>query len=414
MRKSNLVSDFISLCKDNLNVAFIYKNKKIAYQKLYEDIFKMIEVFKNNNLNPGDKVLLFIFPSYNFYLTMLASIYYGLNIVVIDSFKDKKRVKDLIDISNIKYCFIDGKTNLLKAILPRLYFINIFNYKKNNGVVIDYINYGNTVLTTFTSGTTGVPKAINRSINDLEKQVNLLLDNICFDDSSTILCGLPIYMLLILILGKTAIIDNKINYKYSYDTVLMPIEKVLKNKNVNKNVKYMFLGGAILYRKEVERIKYLYPNANVNYVYGSSEGVLIAAVNLNDFNNLTFKNKILGIDVELVDGEIMISGDSILTESKSHLTGDLGFFNDNGLKILGRKKYSNADFYNYVYDEMILNENPFVKKGFSFWYNCVNFVYEGKLSVKRDNVRYYKFRKLPMDNKHKTKLDYNCVMKVIK
>ena len=199
MRKSNLVSDFISLCKDNLNVAFIYKNKKIAYQKLYEDIFKMIEVFKNNNLNPGDKVLLFIFPSYNFYLTMLASIYYGLNIVVIDSFKDKKRVKDLIDISNIKYCFIDGKTNLLKAILPRLYFINIFNYKKNNGVVIDYINYGNTVLTTFTSGTTGVPKAINRSINDLEKQVNLLLDNICFDDSSTILCGLPIYMLLILI-----------------------------------------------------------------------------------------------------------------------------------------------------------------------------------------------------------------------
>lgn len=409
-----MVKKFIDNCKDNFNIAFIYKNKKITYNKLYEDIFKMISLFKEYNLKPNDKVLLFIIPSYNFYLVMLASIYYGLNIIVIDSFKDKNKVNKQIDSVNVNMCFVDDKTNVIKGILPKLKFINLSKYYKKDSIFINYVNYENIVLTTFTSGTTSIPKVINRSIIDLEKQVNLLTHNIDFYDSKIVLCGLPIYMLLLLTLGKTCVIDNKLSNIY-YDTVLMPIEKILKNKKINNNVKYMFLGGAILYKKEVEKIKYLYPNAYVNYVYGSSEGLLIARTDLKDYNDLTFNKFIKGIDVSIVDNEIMISGDCLLTPNKTHLTGDLGVINDGCLKILGRKKYSNNEYYNYVFDELILNENPYVKKGFSFWYNDnICFVYEGKLSVKEDNVKYYRFRKLPMDSKHKTKLDYISVMKVIK
>lgn len=412
--KNNIVNKFIENSQNNNKIALIYKNKKISYDNLLKDIFKMINLFKSYNLKPNDKVLLFIIPSYNFYLCMLASIYYGLNIIVIDSFSDKKKVFNLVNMVDVKLCFVDNKSRFLKFILPKLKFINISRYFKNDNKYIEYKNNDNTVLTTFTSGTTGNHKIINRKISDLEKQIKLLNDNINFNESNTILCGLPIYMLLLLVLGKTAIIDNKINKKLDYDTILMPIIKVLKNKKRMNNIKYMFLGGAILYQNEVNKIKDLYPNAYINYVYGASEGVLIAKTSLDDYHDLSFDNNIIGVDVKIVDDEIVISGDAILTASR-HYTGDLGCIEGSKLKVLGRKKYSNGEFYNYVFDEVLLNENPGIKKGFSFWYNDnIYFVYEGSLSKKRDNVIYYKFKKLPMDSKHKTKLDYNMVMKVIK
>ena len=91
--KNNIVNKFIENSQNNNKIALIYKNKKISYDNLLKDIFKMINLFKSHNLKPNDKVLLFIIPSYNFYLCMLASIYYGLNIIVPLSFKQSYILK---------------------------------------------------------------------------------------------------------------------------------------------------------------------------------------------------------------------------------------------------------------------------------------------------------------------------------
>ena len=117
--KNNIVNKFIENSQNNNKIALIYKNKKISYDNLLKDIFKMINLFKSHNLKPNDKVLLFIIPSYNFYLCMLASIYYGLNIIVIDSFSDKKKVSKLVNMVDVMLGFVDNKSRFLKFILPK-------------------------------------------------------------------------------------------------------------------------------------------------------------------------------------------------------------------------------------------------------------------------------------------------------
>ena len=85
-----------------------------------------------------------------------------------------------------------------------------------------------------------------------------------------------------------------------------------------------------------------------------------------------------------------------------------------GVHIVGRRKYSAPGFYQYVTDERLLLSNPHVRKGFSFVHDgkCY-FCYEGKLSVREPGIVYIKKRKLPMDPKHRTKLDYGKMVERI-
>ena len=70
-------------------IAVIDGKKQITFKELLNDIFKMIQLFQNKGIKEHEKVLLFLTPSYDFYVLLLSSIYYQLNIVVCDSFKNK-------------------------------------------------------------------------------------------------------------------------------------------------------------------------------------------------------------------------------------------------------------------------------------------------------------------------------------
>ena len=425
-----MIELFLKGCleKDD-NYAFIFKRgKKVirkTYKELYQDFSKIITILKTGNLKPGDKVLLFILPSYEFYITFLACIYYGLNIVIIDSFKDKEKLKSALNQVDIKTILVNNKTKLFKVIFDKKYnYLNVSGYQKLEFIKYDYVKYDGIVLTTFTSGTTSLPKPIERSIKDLEKQVSLIKENVDIKDSKVVLCGLPIYTLLLLLHHMTVVLNKRIDLDLikhtNVDSILMPIEKVLKSSSVIPQIKYMYLGGAILYNNEASHILSCYPNALIEYVYGSSEGVLISKTNLKEYKSHRFNKSIIGMNVELVEfdsnnvGQIKISGSNLVGNSNYHLTGDLAYY-DNGLCIVGRKKYSKEGIYNYLLDEELLAENKNLKKGFSFVYNNnLYFAYEGKISKKRENIIYLKYRRLPMDSKHKTKLNYPKVINNIK
>ena len=421
---------FIRNCLENEGKdAFVFKhaNKLIhkTYHDLYIDLNKIITILKDNGLKPKDKILLFILPSYDFYVTFLACIYYGLNVVVIDSFKDKEKVQSTLEQMKVTKVLVNNKSKLLTFILNGKHeYINVSNYINTAFRKHEYNKVDSYVLTTFTSGTTSLPKPINRTLSDLEGQVSLIKNNVDISFCDVVLCGLPIYTLFLLLNQKTVVLSKRVDIKMiektKVDSILMPIEKVLKNKDIITSVDYMFLGGAILYNKEVEHILYCFPNTFIEYVYGSSEGVLISKTKLKDYINHKFTDDIKGMNVELVDkdsngvGQIKITSNNMVGGSKSHLTGDLAYF-DNGLCIVGRKKYSKEGIYNYLLDEELLEENKKVNKGFSFVYNDkIYFAYEGKLNQKRKDIIYLKYRKLPMDSKHKTKLNYQKVIKSIK
>ena len=424
-----MIERFLKLCADNATkTAFIVKNKKITYSQLLKDVYKMIDFFKAKNIKAGDKILLFLLPSYDFYVLLFACIYYGVNIVVPDSYKNKRNVENIVKTKKIEYAFCNNVTFLFKSKLPKIIkYYNISTYKNFEGLYSKPNEKEDlTVLTTFTSGTTGMPKAIERNYELLKLQIESISQNVDFSGLERVYASLPIYVLFVVFSGRTCVLNGKINAKYlkkiQVDTIIAPIISTLKAKGDFSFIKKVFLGGARIYQKEGRYLAEKFACASVNYVYGASECALIATTDLNYYLNhgCSLKRIISGIDLSLVNvdnngvGVISVNGKSVISNDNIYISNDLGVITDNGLKIVGRSKYCGKGFYNYLVDEELLSDNPKVKRGFSLMHgNKIYFCYEGRITKKESGITYVKFLRLPMDAKHKTKLDYARVLNKI-
>lgn len=417
--------------KNEETVAIQYrKHHKMVhktYKEFYLDIHRMIHLCEESGIKSGDKVALFIFPhNYLFYVVMFAGMLLGINLVVFDSYK-RKHIQELSKMEEVSLCFVQRKTKLLaRWFMPNSKRINASKYRKYKPCEFTPTQVDRIVLTTFTSGTTGTPKAIHRKLSFLLQQISQIQSEINLEDMKVVFGGLPIYNLLSLFLLKTTCISKHLKHirKMPCTSVLTTINQTLKEKQSYPNIKNVMLGGAILYKKEVEHIQRIFPNAKITYVYGASECAIIYKTTLDNYKNapLHFLSPAQGIQIQLLKensdgvGEIMISGEMVNTPDHTHLTGDLGRIKNGVLEIVGRKKYSalESGFYNYLFDEEIRKNQK--GKAFSLYYqNKIFVVYEGKLQKTKQDVTYVQFHKLPMDLKHKTKLNYKeCIKRLAK
>ncbi len=415
--KKNRIEEFLKLCQEQDKTAFIYKRKKKkSFAEFYDDILKMRSLYEKEIKKDG-KVLVFIYPySYLFYVAIFAAILSGIDLVILDSYKNKNHVKELLSEGNVFYALLDPYTQFLSFKLPSfLKKVQISKFKKYGKMESSY--HLSSTITTFTSGTTGVPKAIVRNVDFLMQQIDCIEANLSIHDSDIVYATLPMYCLLSSFLGNTIYLSRhyKENKKYLPTVLLTNIHKILQMKKPISSIKQCFLGGAILYSKEAEHIKQIFPNAKITYVYGASEGALIYFTTLEEYllHPFTFSNPVEGIEAEIVHtdengvGEIIIKGDIVLSSNHIHHTGDLGFIENKQLKIVGRKKYSTTGFYNYLVDEQIRKDNPHIKRAFSFYTNNRYYcAYEGRISHKEKKINYIHRKKLPMDSKRKTKYNY--------
>ena len=425
-----MINKFIQTCKLNgEKAAVICNGKSFSYSRLLSDVHKMISLFEARGIGRGEKVLLLVTPSYEFYTLMLACIYYGINVVVMDSYKNVDRIVQTMCDGGINRVFCNSVTGILKTKFPKdVKFINISNYSRYEDRDYPVEAQGDSVvLTTFTSGTTGKPKPIDRSISDLGQQIDIVEKNIDIGKTSVVYAGLPIYALFLIYSGKTCIISRKIRKRelerFGATDMVAPISELLKLDEEFSFIKKLYLGGAMLYKKEAKQLFQSFPTAEITYIYGSSECVLMAKANLKDYisNNFALGGPIDGVELSIVEqdkngiGRIMAKGDVILTDNKIFVGGDLGYIDSQGLHIVGRAAYSSVGKYNYITDERILADNPEVKKGFSFIHeDKLCFCYIGKLAKEEDGIQYYKFKRLPMDPKHRTKLNYKKAIDFIK
>ncbi len=426
--KKIMINSFISKCLNNNKIALMWmrlgKVQKRSFNDFYMDCLKM-KSFYEQNVKENDKVLIFLYPySYDFFVSTFAGFMFGLDMVVIDQFKDKTKIAAMVKNSSCNTVLMDNLSKFLSFKLPRC--LKRLKVKYNNFNPSLKSSYKGSTITTFTSGTTGDPKPIIRDLEFLFKQVDLIKSNIKIDNNDIVYGMLPMYTMLSIFLENTTCISRKPEkaLKMSPNVLLTPIKSILKAKIQMPTIKKCFLGGAILYTKEVNKILRTLPNADITYVYGASEGALIYKTTLKKYQNnpFSFDEAIGGIKVVIFDenedgiGEVAIEGNTVISSNKYYLTGDYAKLVNNVLTIVGRKKYckKNEGFYNYIEDEKLINENPKIKKAFTFIYNDKKYaVYEGVLSIKHKDINYFRFRYLPMDLKHNTKLDYNAAIKII-
>lgn len=445
--KNNLVDDFIKKAEGNSKTAFIYKKGrrciKVSFDEFLNDVFLMNEFLHKNT--SGQNILIFSYPySYLFFVSIFSCCFLGKNIVIIDSFGDRKKTKAMMAQAELSEILTDNFTAPLGFLLPgkikklnvkgfknkRELWGKIQNGKKDFPASENSFTPGRKLtkpqtasITTFTSGTTGVPKKITRGLSFLENQIDLILNNAKFSEDDLVYGLLPVYTLLAVFMNHTCLVSRRIDdcNRFNVTMLLVPIKKVQKIKKPLRTVERAFLGGAILYKNETDDILKKLPASEITYVYGASEGAVIYKTELHRYwgNLFTFDEKSSGINVEIKDpdkngtGEIVISGKTVIGENNRHNTGDYGRLENGRLIILGRKKYSRGEisFYNYEYDEYLRKNNPALKAAFSFYLNGkIHVAYTGYLK-KESGIIYHHFPRLPYDQKHKTKLDYAKVIK---
>lgn len=420
-----MIDDFISNNKNNSKTALIFKHNcqwiKKSFAEFLNDIFKMNNLIKNEAKD--ENILIFSYPyTYEFYVTAFSVILSGKNLIIIDSFKDKKKLQMMLSLSSTSTIICDSLTRFASFIFPKnIKRINANKFKKYS--TLEYFQYSGKVIT-FTSGTTGMPKMIKRSVSFLFDQVDMIRSNIEFSPNELLYALLPMYSIMSLFLGYTTIINKNSNAvaKFNPTALIAPIKSLQKIEKPIISVKKAFIGGAILYSKESKQLQNNLPNAEITYIYGASESAMIYKTTVRKYieNPFTFDEEIKGVTISIVNpdqngvGEISIEGETVISKNHNHLTSDLGRILDGKLQIVGRKKYSQLGFYNYLVDEEVLKANPKVKEAFSFAFNSKKYVaYCGILTNEIDGIIYKKVNKIPHDLKHNTKADYSKLVEIV-
>lgn len=423
-----MINTFVKTCQEqNKKTAFVVKGKEISFSRLLTDVHKMGNLIRERVVNPGKGVLLLVPPSYEFYVLLFACIYCGIPVVVMDSYRDLSKVCRTMEKNGITQVFCNRLTGLLQLKFPKdTHFIRVSDYGRYpNSAPCKNTDPEKIVLTTFTSGTTGDPKPIHRSIRALQMQVAAVGEIIGMDGKDVVYASLPIYALLAVYSGLTCVIGKKATpgllRRHGVNTMIAPLAQLLQTDQTMPFVEKLCFGGAILYTRQAELLLRHFPNAETHYIYGATECALIAHTSIDHYLKHRFAMADPAGDVTLSIhdpdengiGRIRVTGSTVLTGG-AFLSGDLGYLDSEGLHIVGRAAYSLPGKYNYLVDDLLLSENPKVTKGFFFASGGNAYIcYQGKLTRSHPGIHYVRFRKLPMDAKHKTKLDYRAVIRQI-
>jgi long-subunit acyl-CoA synthetase (AMP-forming) len=324
----------------------------------YHSIKKMIDEFYEKILLTGSKRIgLLGNNSLNWIVTDLCCVINGITCVPVPIFFNKEQVDNLIKDSNIDHLCHD-----LKLIPTGL-------------TVDDSIN--NIAKITYTSGTTGSPKGVCLSFDNIFNIVNSLNSTVDLNIQSHINI-LPYSTLLENIAGIYLPIVKGANiYSYSLNEIgfngssSLDIEKLHNILETNKpesmilvpeilrllylsynrklytyfeTFKFISVGGGKINEKML--LSMSKDNIPVFEGYGLSECSSVVALNTYKNNKIGSAGKVLPhLNVEIIDDEIVVSGNVMLgylnhtTDIHKIYTGDLGYIDSEGfLFVSGRKK----------------------------------------------------------------------------
>ena len=306
-------------------VAIIEKNAAITYSDLASEVKATAAYFASKGIKQGDRVIVFVPMGIDLYRIVLALFYMGATAVFLDQWVDKKRLdlscklaqaKGFIGVFKTKFLFLFSKE--LRKIPVKL----SLRKQTNPNLKMAAVSQDTPALITFTTGSTGLPKAAERSHGFLKQQFNALLDEINPKESDIDMPVLPIVLFMNLGLGCTSVIadfnmskPNKINIskivqqieKQQVNRIIASpffvkklAEHLLNTKASLPVLQKIFTGGAPVFPNEADLYCKAFPTTDTVVVYGSTEVEPISSINAKDLS-------VLRVEAGLAVGEVFHS-----------------------------------------------------------------------------------------------------------
>jgi acyl-CoA synthetase (AMP-forming)/AMP-acid ligase II len=303
----NVTNLFISAVKKFPNrLAIVEIDKSISYLDLEEEVIATAAYFQEMEIKKGDRVLVFVPMSIDLYRIVLALFYIGATAVFLDEWVSKKRLELCCELADCKGFIGVRKARIFSLFSKELRRIPIkLQLAGRSKVLIQQskVEYDSSALITFTTGSTGTPKAADRSHGFLREQFNALIDDVP-SPQDVDLPVLPIVLFVNLGVGCTSviakvkmsklhkmntqnianqIIKNKVNRITSSPSFIHKLTKfAIENKIELQNIEKIFTGGGPVFPNEASLFEKAFPNSNSKIVYGSTEAEPISSISANE------------------------------------------------------------------------------------------------------------------------------------
>lgn len=310
---NNLVEIFFKAALEYPNhLAIQYKNESITYIELAKKIRSTSSHLQKKGIQKNDKVMVFIPMSIQLYQTVLALFSLGAIVVFVDEWADRKRLRKALQVVPVDAIIAPKKYIWLAYILPpftkikrKLSIPNKLDSPES--FKITNVNLDDTALITFTTGSTGLPKAADRTHQFLSEQFRILKAEIGATSQDKCLITLPIVLLSILGTGASGYIADfnqkkpeKLNAKAQLDfieanhislLISSPffVEK-LSEATIDQKLRLrkILTGGAPVFPNLATKIQKAFPESQNLVAYGSTEAEPISSIDMKAL--CTFKS----------------------------------------------------------------------------------------------------------------------------
>ena len=476
---SRIVDCFDDACKKyRERTAFIdikgEKINKVGFEELKADVDMVCGSLAERGMKQKERVVLFVSPSYELLVFMLACLKLGVSLMIIDIWAGKHLIRQTLEEYQAEYIAVSGRTKLLRLafrefrkIKDTILIEKVFEANRTESMGraqeklrLPKISGSETAVLTMTTGSTGKPKIILRSHEDLYNQLELVRSNMEERKEETVALNTSfMYHFVNILNGYSGILlhskKTKLlrifrkkgqTQKLSAQVLFTSPDFCMKTEILFPRLEELYFGGAILNLYEAEKIRKKFPNAKITYIYGATECNLICKTNLDDYiSSLKEGQTVLGEAVKGVciktddKQEIMVYSDVVLTdylnpENKRgevdedgrywHKTGDLGRIEDGKLHYLGRRdvfvRGKNRNLFSNDLEQEIVRSFSGISKCAFFYHDGSNYLFiEGDFPKEAELRNFVKEReigedviisciaKIPCDAKHHSKINYN-------
>jgi len=272
--------------------AIVTETHEITFGQLGQEVKHTIAYFEKKGIKKGDRILVFLGMGIDLYRIVLAIFAVGAVAVFVDEWVNIKRLSMCCKIARCKAIIAPMRYRMVGLFIREIRQIPLFLSHKGQLISATPFKLNNTLqsdsaLITFTTGSTGIPKAADRSHGFLKAQFDALRPLLEGQTSMTLL---PIVLLMNLGVGITSVIPTFKSSKpesFKADKILALIQKHTVDSIIaspyyllklaesvfrhTASVKYIISGGAPVFAAIAEKISHAFTHAKFTVAYGSTE-----------------------------------------------------------------------------------------------------------------------------------------------
>lgn len=306
----NCVQHFFNAAETYPNhTAIIVEDRSISYAALKREVVATARYFESKGIRAGDRVLVFVPMSVDLYRIVLALFSMGATAVFLDEWVSKKRMELCCEIAQCRGFIGVTKAHLLRLVSKELRAIPIrlkikHAFNADEGFTLFEPDQQTAALITFTTGSTGTPKAANRTHAFLIAQFEAIRKKIDPKPTDVVLPALPIVLFINLGVGSTSVIyrykstklhtirpmmvfdlmnKHRVNQVISSPSFIHALANYALSENESvSSLQTIYTGGAPVFPTEAKCYAAAFPKAKIEVIYGSTEAEPIAAVPVDE------------------------------------------------------------------------------------------------------------------------------------